>query len=99
MAKSKAFKAAKQQQREEDFSATDALDAEFKQLLEAGNLGLQFKPSGSRGDKPAPGSLDPQDVAYDRMRRELIFEAKAQVRACGHAISNLCTGRALTRRS
>ncbi len=79
MAKSKAFKAAKQQQREEDLSATDALDADFKQLLEAGDLGLQFKAPGSRQDRPAPGSLDPQDMAYDRMRRELVFEAKAQV--------------------
>ena len=79
MAKSKAFKAVKQQQREEDLTATDALDAQFQELLQAGNVGLQFKAPGSRQDRPAPGSIEPQDAAYDRMRRELIFEAKAQV--------------------
>ncbi|KAK9825822.1 hypothetical protein WJX74_010755 [Apatococcus lobatus] len=78
MAKSKAFKAVKQQQREEDLTATDALDAQFQELLEAGNAGLQFKAPGSRQDRPAPGSIEPQDAAYDRMRRELVFEAKAQ---------------------
>ncbi|KAK9815549.1 hypothetical protein WJX72_005610 [[Myrmecia] bisecta] len=79
MAKSKAYKAEKQQQREEDLTATEALDQDFKQLVQAGGLARLVRPKGAKGDKSLDAKAAPEDAAYDRMRRELVFEAKAKV--------------------
>ncbi len=84
MAKSKAFKAAKSQQRDEDLEATEALDTNFTGLLDAGGLAGLVKPKGARHmKKVADKNVAPpegDDAEFDRFRRELIFEAKGQVR-------------------
>ena len=43
IAKSKAAKAAKAMQKEEDLTATDVLDASFESLLRAGDLSVLMK--------------------------------------------------------
>lgn len=84
IAKSKAFRAAKMQQREEDLDATEALDTDFSSFVEAGGLEGLVKPKGARNAKKAADKSaapeDGSDAEFDRFRRELIFEAKGQVR-------------------
>ncbi len=84
IAKSKAFKAAKSEQRDEDLEATEALDTKLASLLESGCLAGLVKPKGARHDrKAAEKNAPPQhgdDTEFDRFRRELVFEAKGQVR-------------------
>ncbi|CAL8463440.1 g2974 [Coccomyxa elongata] len=83
IAKSKAFKAAKSQQRDEDLEATEALDTKLASLLESGSLAGLVKPKGARHNrKVAEKDAAPQhgdDTEFDRFRRELVFEAKGQV--------------------
>ena len=79
MAKSKKFKAEKQLQREDDLNETEALDNQYKALqgerLKAGLL----RPKGKQ-DRLRPGKdTDPLGAAFDVMRRELVFDAKAKV--------------------
>ncbi len=84
IAKSKAFKAAKSQQQDEDLEATEALDTKLASLLESGSLAGLVKPKGARHDrKVAEKDAAPQhgdDTEFDKFRRELVFEAKGQVR-------------------
>ena len=91
MAKSKAFKAAKQRQREEDLAETEALDSTFTSLMQGGALAGMLKTKGKRepaGERQGAAS-EPGDAAYDRLRRELVYEPKGKVRlhccsACHH---------------
>ena len=53
IAKSKAGKAARQMQKEEDLTATDVLDASFQSLLEAGDLSALLREKGSKHDRKA----------------------------------------------
>ena len=48
IAKSKAGKAAKAMQKEEDLTATDVLDASFESLLRAGDLSALMKEKGAQ---------------------------------------------------
>ena len=82
IAKSKAGKAAKQMQKEEDLTATDVLDASFQSLLQAGGLSALLKERGSKHDRQAAQKAQPQDTGdaeFDRVRRELAFESRAKV--------------------
>ena len=79
MAKSKAFKAAKQQQREQDLTQTEALDDSLATLLQTGAFAGLLKPKAQKRALSDRGPLDPADAAYDRMRRELVFEPKGKV--------------------
>lgn len=86
MAKSKAFKAAKQQQREEDLTQTEALDDSFAALMQGGALAGMLKPGG-RKQREAGAQLQPAetaDAAYDRLRRELVYEPKGKVQSSRH---------------
>lgn len=91
IAKSKAFKAAKQMQREDDLAATEKLDAAFHDLMEGDALRRLVRP---KGTKPLPTAAAPvagasaadaaaaaadaaADKQYDVLRRELVFERKA----------------------
>lgn len=80
MAKSKKFKAEKQQQREEDLNETEALDNQFKALQGARLMTGLLRPKGKQGLKPGKDT-DPLGAAFDVMRRELVFDAKAKVRS------------------
>ena len=80
MAKSKAFRAEKGQQREADLDATEALDADLAQLMQGGALQGLVKPKGTKHSVTSAKDLTAEDAAYDRARRELVFEAKAKVR-------------------
>ena len=83
IAKSKAGKAARQMQKEEDLTATDVLDASFQSLLQAGGLTALLKEKGTRHDRSAAQKGPPQDAGdaeFDRVRRELAFESRAKVR-------------------
>ncbi len=101
IAKSKAGKAERQMQKEEDLTATDILDASFEGLLQAGQLTALMKVKGARHDRQAAQNAQPQDdgdAEFDRMRRELAFESRAKVmpksllgeiriaEGCGHDI-------------
>ncbi len=79
MAKSKMYKAEKQHQREEDLNETEALDNQFKELMEGRILAGLVRPKGEKGKTPKGKSEDPNEVAFDVMRRELVFDAKAKV--------------------
>ena len=82
IAKSKAAKAAKAMQKEEDFTATDVLDASFESLLRAGDLSALMKEKGAKHARAGgQASQDPgdEDAEFDRMRRELAFESRAKV--------------------
>lgn len=53
-------------------------------LVAGGGLAGLVKPKGSRNDRRAVGkgaeaAADDEDAAFDRLRRELTFEAKAKV--------------------
>ncbi|KAL4451742.1 hypothetical protein ABPG75_007404 [Micractinium tetrahymenae] len=75
IAKSKAFKAEKQRQREEDQDETAALDDQFRSLLgEKALLGLMRK----KGEKRDNKAETEEDKAFDVLTRELVFEAKAK---------------------
>ena len=75
IAKSKAFRAAKQAQREEDVNETEALDAAFKALRGKGALfGAVKKGRRQGGEEEAEAEVG--DAAFDRAARELAFEAK-----------------------
>ena len=83
IAKSKAGKAERQMQKEEDLTATDILDASFEGLLQAGQLTALMKVKGARHDRQAAQKAQPQDdsdAEFDKMRRELAFESRAKVR-------------------
>lgn len=86
IAKSKAGKAARQMQKEEDLTATDVLDASFQSLLQAGDLSALMKEKGARHDRRAAQAAqnaqgqDDGDAEFDRVRRELAFESRARVR-------------------
>ena len=80
MAKSKAFKAMRQQQREEDLNQTEALDDSFSALLQGGALAGMLNVKGRKDNRKQPVPLvEPGDAAYDRLRRELTFEPKGKV--------------------
>ena len=79
MAKSKKFKAEKQHQREEDLNETEALDNKFKELMEGRIIAGMVRPKGERGNAVKGRSEDPEGAAFDVMRRELVFDAKAKV--------------------
>lgn len=83
IAKSKAAKAARQMQKEEDLTATDILDASFASLLQTGALTPLMKEKGARHDRKAAqadrAAQDEGDAEFDRMRRELAFESRAKV--------------------
>jgi nucleolar protein 14 len=78
IAKSKAFKAARQAAREGDLEATDKLDAEWAALAAApgGVVGAMTR---ARGEKaaPPPGGAPEGDLRFDALTRELLFEARA----------------------
>jgi hypothetical protein len=92
IAKSKAARAAKIQQREEDLHATEALDADLDNLLQCGALAQLFKAKGARNDRAAKRTAAEEQGAdekdYDIVRRELAFEARAQVWV-QHHVSNV----------
>jgi nucleolar protein 14 len=79
VAKSKAYKALKYQQREEDEAAADALDAQFTELA-GGLLARMIRPKGSRFDKTVSGTgvVTEEDRRFDALTKELVFEAKAK---------------------
>lgn len=79
MAKSKKFKADKQHQREEDLNETETLDNQFKELLEGRFMAGMVRPKGDKGKSLNGASVDPGEAAFDVMRRELVFDAKAKV--------------------
>ena len=82
MAKSKKYKAEKQHQREEDLNETEALDNQFKALMEGRLMAGLLRPKGEKGAAPKGKGNDPEGAAFDFMRRELVFDAKAKV--CAH---------------
>lgn len=91
IAKSKAAKAARQMQKEEDLTATDILDASFASLLQTGALVPLMKEKGARHDRNAAQTVqDEGDAEFDRMRRELAFETRAKVTTTTHAHLHLC---------
>ncbi len=91
IAKSKAGKAARQMQKEEDLTATDALDASFASLLQNGALAPLMKEKGARHDRRAArAAQDEGDEAFDRMRRELAFESRAKVTILTHGPLRSC---------
>ena len=77
IAKSKAFKAEKSKQRETDLDATEALDRDLADLMSGGALHALIRPKRSKHAHKAPA--EQEDAAYDTLRRELVFEAKAKV--------------------
>ena len=79
MAKSKKFKAEMQHQREEDLNETEALDNKFKELMEGRIVAGMVRPKGEKGNAVKGRSEDPEGAAFDVMRRELVFDAKAKV--------------------
>ncbi len=79
MAKSKKFKAEKQHQREEDLNETEALDNKFKELMEGRMMAGMVRPKGEKDNAVKGKSEDPEGAAFDVMRRELVFDAKAKV--------------------
>ena len=80
MAKSKKYKAEKQHQREEDLNETEALDNQFKELMEGRFMAGLLRPKGEKGGVVPKGKGDdPEGAAFDVMRRELVFDAKAKV--------------------
>lgn len=79
MAKSKKYKAEKQHQREEDLNETEALDTQFKELMEGRFMAGLLQPKGEKGAAPKGKGDDPEGAAFDVMRRELVFDAKAKV--------------------
>ncbi len=89
MAKSKKFKAEKQHQREEDLNETEALDNKFKELMEGRIMAGMVRPKGEKGNAAKGRSEDPEGAAFDVMRRELVFDAKAKVYQvlCCHVVS------------
>lgn len=84
MAKSKKYKAEKQHQREEDLNETEALDNQFQALMEGRLMAGLLRPKGQKGGASKGKGDDPERAAFDVMRRELIFDAKAKV--CAHAV-------------
>ena len=94
IAKSKAAKAARQMQKEEDLTATDILDASFASLLQTGALTPLMKEKGARHDRKAAqadrAAQDEGDEEFDRMRRELAFESRAKVTSIIHTHLHLC---------
>ena len=80
MAKSKKYKAEKQHQREEDLNETEALDNQFKVLMEGRLMAGMVRPKGEKVKPPKGKGDDPDGAAFDVMRRELVFDSKAQVR-------------------
>lgn len=57
IAKSKSFKAEKQKQRDEDLEETEALDEQFRGLLEGQALLRLMKPKGSKASAAGTDSL------------------------------------------
>ena len=84
MAKSKKYKAEKQHQREEDLNETEALDNQFKAILEGQLMTGMVRPKGQKRATSEGKADDPEGSAFDVMRRELVFDAKAKV-ALQHA--------------
>ena len=76
MAKSKAYKAEKAKQKEEDFDAADKLDEELAEIMQSGGLSAFIKPKGRK--EKDKGSVAEEDAAYDA-RREMVFDSKAKV--------------------
>jgi len=91
IAKSKAYKAAKREQREDDINETDKLDADFQSLLDDDRslLGLMKKKGEGGGNKKIPiiggggggggttNAVD-DDKRFDVLAKELVFEAKSR---------------------
>ncbi|KAK9839415.1 hypothetical protein WJX81_000656 [Elliptochloris bilobata] len=98
MAKSKAARSAKREQRAEDLDATDALDAQFAALVAQGGLADLVRPKGSRRDRVAAAAAAAaqaaEDIVFDRARRELVFEAKATVGDRTHTAEELAEAEA-----
>lgn len=84
MAKSKKYKAEKQHQREEDLNETEALDNQFQALMEGRLMAGLLRPKGEKGGAAKGKGDDPEGAAFDVMRRELAFDAKAKV--CIHSV-------------
>ncbi len=69
-------------------------------VCESGAAGGQVRPKGARHDRAAAAAAaaaqTAEDAAFDRARRELVFEAKAQARATlrpsAHVLSNAAAG-------
>ena len=89
MAKSKKYKAEKQHQREEDLNETEALDNQFKALMEGRLMAGMVRPKGEKAKTPQGKGDDPDGAAFDLMRRELVFDSKAQVCCCGEQHSGV----------
>ena len=79
MAKSKKYKAEKQHQREEDLNETEALDNQFKALMEGRLLAGLVRPKGEKAKGPKGRAEDPESAANDNKRLELVFDSKAKV--------------------
>jgi nucleolar protein 14 len=78
IAKSKMHKALKSQQKEEDIVATEKLDDAWKELSQGGLLAGLLRSKGAGKDEVKNLNIDESDKAFDRLTKELIFEAKAQ---------------------
>ena len=84
IAKSKMHKALKSQQREEDITATEALDDAWKTLAQGGLLAQLMRPKGSKDsnnnkdNKTNGAAVEDSDKRFDVLTKELVFEAKAQ---------------------
>ena len=75
IAKSRAFKAQRQKQKEEDVEEMAKLDSEYKDLLHSQALSQFIKPKGY-GKENKLKADNKQDQDYDVAARELAFEAK-----------------------
>lgn len=76
IAKSKAYKAARKDQRDEDVAETERLDSDFRELLQnSASIGLVLKAKKEKSSLPA---LAEEDKRFDALTKELVFEAKAK---------------------
>ena len=72
IAKSKSFKAEKQKQRDEDLEETEALDEQFRSLLEGQALLRLMKPKGNKQSTAGTDSQVPKLSRCPRNRLEVI---------------------------
>lgn len=77
IAKSKKARAEKTQQREADLDAVDELDKDLVALTKDKSFQSLLRPKGVKIKASADANAD--DAAFDKARRELVFEAKATV--------------------
>lgn len=76
ISKSKAFRAAKQAQRENDADEMEAVDALFRTLRSEGVFAGAMNRGGDRNRGRGAEVEEEGDAAFDRAARELAFEAK-----------------------